>query len=123
VRDLSAATDTRGTDGSGVDLRAHLGRWVVLGEGVSVGPDAKIDDSVLHAGVSVGSGARVRRSILGPGAVVGARAVVTGSVLAERARVEDDAEIDEARVSAGQVAGPVGPGDRLDGRAQGGPSP
>jgi NDP-sugar pyrophosphorylase family protein len=121
VRDLTAATDTRRADASGVDLRAHLGRWVVLGEDVSVGPNAEIDDSVLHAGVSVGSGARVRRSILGPGVVVGARAVVTGSVLAERARVEDDAEIDEAKLSAGQVAGPVSPGDRPDRRAQSAP--
>ncbi|MDP9341676.1 MAG: NDP-sugar synthase [Actinomycetota bacterium] len=107
---------THRADAAGVDLRAHLGRWVVLGAGVTVGPNAEIDDSVLHAGVSVEPGARVFRSILGPGVVIGARAVVTGSVLAEGARVEDDAQVTDARVSAGQVAGlepmserPIGP--------------
>ena len=100
VRDIGPASN----NGPGVDLRAHLGRWVVLGEGVSVAADAEIDDSVLHRGAAVGPGARVLRSILGPDAVVGARAVVSGSVLAERARVEDDAEVQDSGVSAGQVA-------------------
>jgi len=99
-----------------VDLQAHLGRWVVLGDGVTVGPNAEIDDSVLLAGASVGPGARVLGSILGPNAAIGARAVVTGSVLAERARVEDDAVLADEGVSAGQPAGgprltehPLGP--------------
>lgn len=92
-------------DTADVDLQAHLGRWVVLGEGVTVGPNAEVDDSVLHAGVTVGPGARVLGSVLGHDVVVGARATVTGSVLAEGARVDDDAEIADARVSAGRVAG------------------
>jgi serine acetyltransferase len=64
----------------------------------------------------VGPGARVVGSILGPGVAIGARAVVTGSVLAERARVGDDAILEDEGVSAGQLAGgprltehPLGP--------------
>ena len=47
-----------------VDLRAHLGRWVVVGEGAEVGPDAQVDDSVLHPGAVVDAGERVVGSIL-----------------------------------------------------------
>ena len=94
--------------GSSNPGQAHLGRWVVLGDGVTVGPNAEIDDSVLHAGASVGPGARVVGSILGPNTAIGARAVVTGSVLAEGARVEDDAVFADEGVSAGQPAGGSG---------------
>jgi len=93
-------------DSADVDLRAHLGRWVVLGDGVAVGPNAEIDDSVLHAGATVGPGARIFRSILGPNSVVGARAVVSGCVLAEGARVDEDCPATDLKLSAGQVAGP-----------------
>ncbi len=104
VRDISPASPNGPTIAPGVDLQAHLGRWVVLGPNATVAANAEVDDSVLHAGAVVGPGARVFRSILGPGAVVGARATVTESVLAERARVEDDAEVAQMKLSAGQVA-------------------
>jgi mannose-1-phosphate guanylyltransferase len=87
-------------DGAVVDLRAHLGRWVVVGAGASVGPGAEIDDSVLHPGAVVEEGARVVGSILGPRSVVGAGATVTGSTLAESARVRPGASLSGARVSA-----------------------
>jgi len=87
-------------DGAVVDLRAHLGRWVVVGAGASVGPGAEIDDSVLHPGAVVEEGARVVGSILGPRSVVGAGATVTGSALAESARVRPGASLSGARVSA-----------------------
>ncbi len=86
-----------------VDLRAHLGRWVVLGEGARVGPDAEIDDSVLHAGAAVGRGARVVGSVLGPACRVGERATVVDSVLAEGAVVAPGASLRDARVSAGET--------------------
>jgi mannose-1-phosphate guanylyltransferase len=91
-------------DGAVVDLRAHLGRWVVVGAGASVGPGAEIDDSVLHPGAIVEEGARVVGSILGPRSVVGARAAVNGSALAEGARVRPGTSLDGARVSANQEA-------------------
>jgi mannose-1-phosphate guanylyltransferase len=87
-----------------VDLRAHLGRWVVVGEGADVGPDAQVDDSVLHPGAVVEAGARVVGSILGPRSRVGAGATVTGSALAEGASVSAGATLTDARISAGQTA-------------------
>jgi mannose-1-phosphate guanylyltransferase len=88
-----------------VSVRAHLGRWVVIGPGVSVEAEAEIEDSVLMAGSSVGAGAKVRESILGPASVVGAGAGVEAAVLAEGARVA------EGNVSRGAL---VGPGQTLD---------
>jgi mannose-1-phosphate guanylyltransferase len=86
-----------------VDLRAHLGRWVVVGDGARIGPDAEIDDAVLHAGVVVEEGARVVGSILGPRCRVGAGAIVSGSALAEGASVARGATLTEAKVSAGDA--------------------
>jgi mannose-1-phosphate guanylyltransferase len=88
-----------------VSLRAQLGRWVVVGEGARVGPDAEIEDSVLLAGAVVEPGARVRDSILGPLATVGAGAILAGAVLAEGARVPAGAVSEGARVSAGRALG------------------
>ncbi len=87
-----------------VDLRAHLGRWVVVGEGARIGPGAEVDDSVLHPGAAVEAGARVVGSILGPRSRVGADATVSGSALAEGASVTPGASLEAARVSAGQTA-------------------
>jgi mannose-1-phosphate guanylyltransferase len=98
--------------GADVDLRAHLGRWVVVGEGAVVGPDAQVDDSVLHPGAVVEAGARVLRSILGPRARVAAGATVTGSALAEGAWVAPGATVVDVGVSAGRRAEESEPGDR-----------
>ena len=87
-----------------VDLRAHLGRWVAVGEHASIGPDAKVEDSVIHAGASVGAGSKVVSSIVAHDAVVGAGASVTDSVLGAGASVPGGAELDGARVPAGVVA-------------------
>ena len=81
-----------------VDLRAHLGKWAVVGAEARVGPDAEIDDSVLHPGSAIGAGAKVFRSIVGPGARVGARATVVGSVTGAGSRVPDGASIDGEKV-------------------------
>jgi mannose-1-phosphate guanylyltransferase len=90
--------------GAEVDLRAHLGRWVVVGEGARIGPGAEVDDSVLHPGAVVEAGARVVGSILGPRSRVGADATVIGSALAEGASVTAGASLEGAKVSAGQTA-------------------
>jgi mannose-1-phosphate guanylyltransferase len=90
--------------GAIVDLRAHLGRWVVVGEGAEVGADAQVDDSVLHPGAVVETGARVVGSILGPRSRVGAGATVTDSALAEGAVVRPGETLADARVSAGLTA-------------------
>jgi mannose-1-phosphate guanylyltransferase len=94
-------------EGAEVDLRAHLGRWVVVGAGARVGAGATIEDSVLHRGAIVEGGANVAASILGPGARVGERAVLEGSVLGEGASVPADARLSGARISAGRSADPA----------------
>ena len=84
-----------------LSLRAHLGRWVVIGPGATVADEAEIEDSVLLDGAVVERGGRVRDSIIGPRAVVGTGALVTGAVLAEGASIPANASTDGARVSAG----------------------
>jgi mannose-1-phosphate guanylyltransferase len=104
VADLSYPAPWQGP-GSDVDVRAHLGRWVVLGEGSSVAEGAEVEDSVVHAGASIGPGAAVRGSILGPRSRVGEGARVDGTVLGEGARVVGGARLVDGRVPAGAVAG------------------
>jgi mannose-1-phosphate guanylyltransferase len=88
-------------EGADIDLRAHLGRWVAVGAGAHVGPEAQIDDSVLHENATVEGGARVVRSILGRGARVGAGATVEDSVLGQDASVPDAVVAHGIRVPAG----------------------
>jgi mannose-1-phosphate guanylyltransferase len=97
--------------GAEVDLRAHLGRWVVVGEGAEVGPDAQVEDSVLHPGAVVEAAASVVGSILGPGSRIGAGASVSDSALGEGACVAPGATVAGARISAGQVVGEIEPAD------------
>jgi NDP-sugar pyrophosphorylase family protein len=94
-------------DSARVDLHAHLGRWVVVGVDVSVGPEAEIEDSVLHAGAVVEAGAKVSSSVVGPRVRIGAAARVSGSALAEGAVVPPGSVLDGAKVSAGQTASPT----------------
>jgi mannose-1-phosphate guanylyltransferase len=83
-----------------VSLRSRLGRWVVLGPGVSIGDDAVVEDSIALAGSAVAAGARVRDSILGPRSIVAEGARLDGCVLGEGARVEAGSVVEGARVRA-----------------------
>lgn len=83
-----------------VSLRAHLGRWVVVGAGATIGHDASIDDSVILDGAVVGERAQVRDAVVGPGAVVGEGAIAADVVLGEGARVEPDTRAEGVRISA-----------------------
>ncbi len=87
-----------------VDLRAHLGRWVAVGPGAAVGPEAQVDDSVVHAGASIGERAEIVDSIVGPGARVGVGASIGASVLGEGSVVPDEIVLRDARVPAGSIA-------------------
>jgi len=81
-----------------VDLRSRLGRWVAIGAESRVGPDAEIDDSVIHPGAVVHPHARVLRSIVGPGARVGEAATVVGCVLGAGAEVAAQLAIEDRKV-------------------------
>ncbi|MET0800250.1 MAG: NDP-sugar synthase [Actinomycetota bacterium] len=93
-------------EGAVVDLRAHLGRWVALGPGASVGLKARVEDSVLHGGSRVEARARITESVLAAGAVVGEDAVVEGSVVGAGGSVPAGVHLVDARVSAGTEASP-----------------
>jgi mannose-1-phosphate guanylyltransferase len=91
-------------DSAAVHNGARLGRRAVVCAGARVERDAVVEDSVVHPHAVVEAGATVRRSIVGPRSRVGGGAVVNRSVLAEGAAVPAGVALDDARVSAGQVA-------------------
>jgi len=90
--------------GAEVDLRAHLGRWVAVGSGARIGPEAQVDDSVLHPGAIVEEGARVVRSIVGAGARIGQGATLSESVLGEGSSVPAGQTLEGGRVPSFTVA-------------------
>ncbi len=76
--------------GSGceIDAAAIVGARAVLGRGVRVGPDARVESSVLLDGVTVGAGSAVSASILGPDVQLGDHCQIeAGVVLGEGVRV------------------------------------
>jgi mannose-1-phosphate guanylyltransferase len=91
-------------DSAAVHSEARLGRRAVVCAGARIEGRAVVEDSVVHPHAVVEEGATVRRSILGPRSRVGGGAVVNRSVLAEGAAVPEGVALDDARVSAGQVA-------------------
>jgi NDP-sugar pyrophosphorylase family protein len=87
-----------------IDPSADVRSLAVLGDGVQVGPGARVDRSVLHGAATVGKGALVEDSIMGPGSVVETGAEVRGAVLAEQARVPAGLCLEDERVAPGQIA-------------------
>jgi len=94
--------------GAGVVIEpgAHVGPFVVLGEGCRVARGARIEDSLLWDGVTVGPGAVIEQSILASGTRVGARArVAARSVIGHNVVIGDDTSLPEgSRVAAEGVA-------------------
>jgi mannose-1-phosphate guanylyltransferase len=82
---------------------AVVGGMVVLGDDSAVGPDARVDRSVIHERASVGEGATVEGSVLGFDALVGAGAVVRNSLLAPGARVAPGKQVEGARIRPGEL--------------------
>jgi mannose-1-phosphate guanylyltransferase len=60
---------------------ATIGGRTVLGAGVSVGPGAHIDSSVVLDGARIGARSRVSRSIVGPDAQIGEHCRVDGEAV------------------------------------------
>ena len=82
---------------------AVIGSLVVLGDDSAVGPDARVDRSVIHERASVGERATVEGSVLGFDSQVGAGAAVTDSLLAPGARVAPGKQVQGARVRPGEL--------------------
>jgi mannose-1-phosphate guanylyltransferase len=73
----------------------------VLGEGVTIGPGAVVENSVCFDGAAIEAGAEVRSSIVGRGAQIGAGAVVTDlSVLGDAVVVPPGARLTADRLPA-----------------------
>ena len=90
-----------------LDLRSRLGRWVSVGAEARIGPEAQIDDSVIHPGAIVAAGARVLRTIVGAGAHVGEGATLVGCVLGAGARVLEGASLQDRPVGADEGLTPA----------------
>lgn len=91
-----------------VDLRAHLGRRVTIGAESRIGPDAEVEDSVVHPGAAIAAGAHVDHSIVGPGAHVGEGVTLVGCVLGAGARVADGLRLADRKVGTDEDVGADG---------------
>jgi mannose-1-phosphate guanylyltransferase len=77
--------------GCSVAEGAHVGSLVVLGDGVSVAADARIERSVVMQGAEIGEGCVLRDCIVAAGAKIGPRTHITGgAVLGEGVTVGAD---------------------------------
>jgi mannose-1-phosphate guanylyltransferase len=77
--------------GCEISAGAHVGSLVVLGAGVSVGAQARIERSVVLQGAEIGAGCVLTDCIVGAGARIGDRTVVSGgAVLGEGVTVGAD---------------------------------
>jgi len=88
-----------------VALGAILEGRNVLGEGVRVGKEAMITESILWENVVVEPGATVRQAILGENVRIGAGATVgTGAILADNVTVAPGAVVEnDARIAPNTV--------------------
>jgi mannose-1-phosphate guanylyltransferase len=99
-------------------LRANLDMvdeagGLILGDAVTVAPDASVEHSVIGATSRVEAGAEVRDSVVLPGACIGAGAVVQGSVLGRGVTVGAGARVVDGTVLGDGVS--VDPGAVLSG--------
>jgi mannose-1-phosphate guanylyltransferase len=77
--------------GCQIGAGAHVGSLVVLGAGVSVGDNARIERSVVLQGAEIGEGCALTDCIVGAGARIGDRTVISGgTVLGEGVTVGAD---------------------------------
>lgn len=78
-----------------IDPEAVVGPNVVLGRGCRIAPGAVLQNSVLWDDVVVGPDARIEQSIIASGASIGRGAkVAQGSVIGHGVRIEDGAELE-----------------------------
>jgi mannose-1-phosphate guanylyltransferase len=64
-----------------IEEGAHVGSLVVLGDGVSVGPRAKIERSVVLQGATIGADCVLRDCVVAAGARIGAGTHITGGAV------------------------------------------
>lgn len=86
-----------------VDPAATVAETVAIGPACSVAAGAKLQRSVLHEGVRVGAEATITDSVLGPRSVVEAGAAVRAAVLGDAARIERGVQLEDDRIPPGRV--------------------
>jgi len=64
-----------------IDATAHVGRMVVLGDGVSVGPHSRLERCVVLQGSEIGADCRVEDCIVAAGARIGHGSIVNGGAV------------------------------------------
>ncbi len=68
-------------DGCEIAPDAHVGSTAVLGEGVTVGADARIERSVVLAGCTIGAQCELEDCIVAAGARIGDRTMISGGAV------------------------------------------
>jgi mannose-1-phosphate guanylyltransferase len=94
-----------------LDVVDRAGGAPVLGDGVTVAPDAVVVRSVVGQAGRIEAGAEVRESVVLPGACIGAGAVVSGSVLGRGVTVGAGAHVMDGSVVGDGVT--IAPGAQL----------
>ena len=70
---------------------AHVGSTAVLGAGVKVGADSRVERAVVLEGCEIGAGCTLEDCIVAPGTTIGDRTVISGgAILGEGVRVGAD---------------------------------
>jgi mannose-1-phosphate guanylyltransferase len=67
--------------GAEVDETAHVGRLVVLGDGVKIGPHSRVEPSVVLQGTEIGADCRLEDCIVAAGARIGDGVTISGGAV------------------------------------------
>lgn len=81
-----------------IDPKAHLSGTVILGDRVSIGPNAQIADSFIGSGSAIGNGARVRRSVIWSAVGVGVRSDLNETIVQSGTRIGSDCILRERTI-------------------------
>ncbi len=104
VRRGRLGTDLWVGEGSVVDPTARLSGSVIIGSGVTVGPQAELANCVLGDGCTVGEGARIRGAVLWRDVRVGQGVELNECTIADRSVVGDFSAVDVGAVVAEDCA-------------------
>ena len=81
-----------------VDPKATLAGTVVLGDRVSIGPNASITDSFIGSGSAIGQGAQIRRSVIWSAVGVGVRSDLHETIVQSGTHIGSDCVLGERSI-------------------------
>jgi len=89
-----------------VDVSSEIFGGTYIGEHVKIGPNCKIEGSVIFNDVQIGSGSVIKNSIISTNAKIGSDNSISDSVIAERVQIGNHNEIiNKARIFPDAVIG------------------